>query len=198
MPAVCDRKLDAVPDLRLHVPVHRRRKSEGLEDVQLGDRIAHGGKPGNSVLHNPADLQEERLFDLHYPLRGVVDLRLQVRKTIRREAFPADEGLSAHEMGRHVLQVGLRHLEVIPDDLVVPKLEGGNPRGGPLLLQVRFQDLARVVLQAVEPVELRVESTADEVPIREERGRLVADRPVDQVDHLLHLPRMRGDPLAHA
>ena len=126
----------------------------------------------------------------------ISDSRSARRSVVKRS--PPTRDWRRTKWGGHEAKIRFRHLEVVPDDLVVTELQRGDLRGGPLLLQVGFQHPARVVLQVVKPVQLRVVTATDEVSLREECRRLVAERAVDQVDHLPHRRCVRGDPLPHS
>ncbi len=120
------------------------------------------------------------MLEVADPFLGVEDLLFILLELGREEPLGADERLLAHVIGRDLGQVGLGHLDVIAEDLVVADLERAD--AGPLalpLLQLGDEGLAGAADRA-QVVELGVPAVLDDPAFGQQEGRLVEDGPVDE------------------
>ena len=114
------------------------------------------------------------------PLLGVEDLLLVLLELGREEALGVDQRLLAHVVGRDLGQVGLGHLDVVAEDLVVADLERADAGPLPLAaLELGDEGLAGAADRA-QVVELGVPAVLDDAALGQEEGRLVEDGPVDE------------------
>ena len=176
VPAVEDRQLVAVVDVRLDVVVQRGGFGERGEHVERGggprgvlDARRLGGDRGAQRLEH-LDLA------LEDPLVGAEDLLFVLLERRRDEALAAGNRLLAVVVGRHRVQVRLRDLDVVAEDAVVADLERGDAGARALpLLHLGDHLLARR-RDAPQVVELGVDAVADVAAVARQRRRLVDER----------------------
>ena len=169
-------------DLGTAVAPADRELAEGRENVQAGDGGGDALEPRRLAGHGLPGLLKDPIFDLGHPLLGVEDLFLVGLELGSEEALRADEGLLADVVRRDLGEIGLRDVDVIAEDLVVPDLEGRDARPLPLgLLQPGDEGLPRP-RDLPQLVELGIEPRLDDPAFREPERRLVEDRLVDEPD----------------
>ncbi len=160
--------------------------------VHLGDLRGERPQPIALRGHGGAQLAEPLGLELLEALVGGQDLRLQGLELRGRVALAAGDRLLADELGRDVLQVRLRDLEVVPEDLVEPELEGRDARAlllAGLELEEPVLAGARELRELVDPgVEARPEDPAVAAGV----GRRVAQRARQAVVELGHEVERRG------
>ena len=94
----------------------------------------------------------------------------------RHEALPAGQGLAAHVIGRHAVELRFRHLEVVPEYAIEPDLEVGDPGARPLPGLELEHEGACVLGVPAQRVELGIVSLADDPALGGCERKLVLER----------------------
>ncbi len=119
----------------------RHAVADSLESIELPPDL------GPNLLEQPALEREDLLFRARHPLLPLLELGREVALGVR-------ERLLAHVVLRDPVEVGLRHLEVVTEHLVVADLQGGDSRARPLASLERRDEVSRTVPGRPQLVEL--------------------------------------------
>src|SRR5262245_5933983 len=121
--ALADHDLAALVQFGPDVAVTRRAFGQRRVKVDARDARGHLGDAVGVAADLGADLTVEIGFEFDDPLAGVGDHRFMLFQFQREEAFGIRQSLLADVIAWRELQVRLRDLDVITEDLVVADLE---------------------------------------------------------------------------
>ncbi len=185
MPALVDFKLRGLVDHRLHIPQPLADLRERAEHIQCGDRLRSRLQRREmlpDLLPEGAEKVVLHLVDLRLGVQDQILHLLQLRRDV---PLRIGQRLLADVVVRHLVQKGLRHLEIVAEDPVVPDLQIADARPLPLApLQIRDPHLA-VLDGILERVQLRRIAGPDETPFPDDEGRVVHDGTSDLLAHIL-------------
>lgn len=142
MAALADVDHLAVVERRTHVAPFDGQPCERLQTVDAG----HDGRVVQQRLQRAADggqqLGIDALLELEHLLLGAEDLLFVLLELLGDVALGVGEGLFADPAGGNLLLVGIAHLDVVAEDVVVADLERRDPRR----LALALLDAGQVVL----------------------------------------------------
>ena len=195
MPPLADGDDAGEVHLRAGVVVARGHLGQGAERVQL----RHGLRAALDALHARghahAQLGEEAVLQLADALARAGELGLQLLQLGREIALVGDQRLLAYVLRRQLHGPGgVRHVDVIAENLVVADLELLYP--GALAL-ARFQlgdELRAVVADVAQAVHLLRVAAAEDAALAHGEGGLVADGALDVLPHVGQLVQRRRLP----
>ena len=167
--------LVAVVHVRLGVVGERGGLGQAGQHVQR--RQGAGGVENARRLggHTCAQRLEELELALEDPLVGAEHLLLVLLERGRDEALAAGNGLLAVIVGRHRVEVRLRHLDVVAEHAIEADLQRGDAGARALLLLHLGDDLLARAADVAQLVELGVDAVAHEPAVARQRRRLVLD-----------------------
>jgi len=120
--------------------------------------------------------EEEPLFQFDDSFRSPVYLALDLGQAVCGIAFAGHEGLPADEMRGHGVELALRHLQVVADDLVVADSEGLDARVPSLVIEILLEDMGGVLLDRPQAIQFLAIAFPHKVPFGQEHGGFIGDR----------------------
>ena len=179
--AVGDADLLALVDLGGHVAVVGGPLGEAGQDVQLGQGLGRVQDAPDLGRHRGAQLQEQLVLQVPAQLLGLEDLGLELLQLGRDVALGGLDGLLAHVLGRHPVDLPARHLEEVAEDRVEADLQAGDAGALDLLgLEAGHPALA-VARDLPVLVQLGVHAVAEQPALAQGRRRGVDQRGLDAV-----------------
>ena len=188
MPAADEPEHRLIDDPRLNPAVAARGLGQSGGRVERGEAARVRLDPRGVVGDGAAEILEEPGLQRANLLLGAEHRGLEVRELGGDVALGVDEGLLAVVVGGHAGGVGLRHLEVVAEHLVVADLERVDS-GARALPRLELGDPPRAVsADGAQVVQLGVIPVADHPPLaRGGRGRRDqrAGQAIDEVAEFL-------------
>ena len=123
MAAAGDVHFAGVAKLRARIAVLGRHLGERGGDIQLRDRGRRGANALRLLRRLLPDFGEDALLDFEDLLFGGQNLALVFLQLRRGEALRVDQGLLAFVIGGGEVEIGLRDLDVVAEDIVEADFE---------------------------------------------------------------------------
>ena len=149
------------------------------QHVQLGQDAAVALDVRNGLLDAADEFPVQARFQRVDAVLGREDLFLVGLEFLGDVTFGVHQGLLADPLRRHLVLVGIAHLDIIAENVVVGNFEGGNPGafGFPLL------HLEEVILSSggkrAELVQFGIHAGADDRSLADLNGRFRIHHPLD-------------------
>ena len=159
--------------LRPAVVVLGRHLGKGTQRVQLRDQRCRQLHPRHLSRRLCPQRGEQVVFQCRVPVMGGEHLMLQILQLLGDIALAVHQRLLAYVVRRHLVLKGVAHLDIVPEHLVVPHLQGTD--AGLFLLtglQLRDKPLAAGEYPP-QPVHLIVIALADHAALPDGERRLV-------------------------
>src|SRR5262245_19999069 len=162
MPSLADHDLAAFVHLGPDVVEPRRHFRQRRAEVNLRDARGDLGDAVGVAADLDADLAVEIGFEFDDPLAGVGDQRFVLFKLQCEEAFGVRQSLFTYVIAGRELQVRLRDLDVITEDLVIADLERLYPAASAFARFELRQKVFSPAQHAAQRVKLPGKSRADD------------------------------------
>src|SRR5882672_5462737 len=185
MAALADHDLAALVQFGPDVVVARRSFGQRRAEVDVRNAGGHLGDAVGVPADLAADLAVEIGFEFDDPLAGVGDQRFMLFQLQREEAFGVRQCLFAYVISGRELQVRLRDLDVVTEDLVVADLERTYSAAFALARLELRQIIFPARQHAAQLVKLSGKARADDRAALYFRRRTFGDRPRDVIDDVL-------------
>ena len=171
-----DRERMRYLDLRADIVVAHRDLGERAERIELRKRRGERLQLVHAVAHLPEHVAEEVVFERFDPLAGGRDIILQLFELRGKVPLAVDECLLAYVFLRQLHgSGGVRHVDIIPEHLVVADLELLDA-GALLFPRLQLGDALRaVVADVAQTVYLLAVAGAEDAALAHGERRLIAD-----------------------
>ena len=184
MAAADDEQLAGSVEFRARVAAVRGQLCERSEHVELRD--GRGGAPQAPLACAaiPSAPRRKLALDFEDALVGGENFALVFLQLGRGEALGIHQRLLALVVRGREMQIGLRNLDVVAEDLVEANLQRGDAGAFALALFHRGDDLLAVLAEVAQFVEFGVVTAADHARVGGERRRLVGDGAFEPLAHV--------------
>ena len=174
--ALGDRERVRYLDLRADIVVAHRDLGERAERIELRERRGERLQLVHAVAHLAEHVAEEVVFERFDPLAGGRDIVLQLFELRGKVPLAVDERLLAYVFLRQLHgSGGVRHVDIIPEHLVVADLELLDA-GALLFPCLQLGDaLCAVVADVAQTVYLLAVAGAEDAALTHGERRLIAD-----------------------
>src|SRR5262249_16996263 len=193
MAAPADHDLAALVQFGPDVVVTRRAFSQRRAEVNVRDAGGHLGDAVGVAADLGADLAVEGGFEFDDPLPGVGDQRFILFQFQGEEAFGVSQSLFTDVITGGELQVRLRDLDVIAEDLVVADLERPYSAAFALARLELRQKIFPPGEHIAQFVKLFGEALADDRAPLYLRRRALGDGPRDVTDYVIAILQSPGE-----
>ena len=192
-----DREGTRYLDLRADIVVAHRDLGERAECVELRERRGERLQLVHTVADAPEHVTEEVVFQRFDPLAGRGNVVLQLFELRREVPLAVYQRLLAYVFLRQLGRAGgVRHVDIIPEHLVVADLELFDA-GALLFARLQLRDAFRaVVADAAQAVYLLAVAGAEDAALAHGERRLVTDGAAQQPAEIFQRLR-RGDGAEH-
>src|SRR5262245_7166229 len=193
MAALADHDLAALVQFRPDVVVTRRAFGQRRAKVDVSDACGHLGDAVGVPADLGANLAVEIGFELDYPLAGVGYQRFMLFQLQREESLGVSQSLFAYVIAGRELEVRLRDLDVVTEDLVVADLERPYSAAFALARLELRQKIFPARQHAAQFVKLFGEARADDRPALYLRRRTLGDGASDVTDDVIAILQSPGE-----
>src|SRR5579862_328785 len=173
--------------LRPRVVSRCRNPREVHQHVKLSNGSRRPPQPRRLACNCLANFAIQSPLDFEYPLFGRQHLAFIFFKFARRKSLGIDQSLLPLVISRRKMQIRFRNLNVETEHLVIADLERSNPGALSLTLLHRRNNLASLLCDVAQLIELGVIAAADHSGIIDHRGRLFRNSARNQITHVRHL-----------
>ena len=177
MPTTHDLERRPIVHRRAHIALARRDLGEGREDVEERDPRADPLQPPDRRPHARAQRLEELPLERLGALGRMEHLLLELLEGRRHIPFGTGQRLAALILGGHVLPIGVRDLDVVPEHAVVADLERRDAGAHSLFRLQRGDRILAPAHDRAQVVERGIHALSDRLAIavrkrraRDERG----------------------------
>ena len=134
---------------------------------------------------------KELVFQLYTPFLSAEDLAFHRLQLGRNEALAVGDGLLAHIIGRHLVQIRFGHLDIVTEHRIEAHLERLDSSARNFIL-LQFRDpIFPPAHRRAQFVQGRIETIADQPALLYRQRRLFHDGPRDQFHQLGQLAELR-------
>ena len=148
---------------------------EGAGDVERRGGVSELLEDGDVLGELGAELFKEFLLQRQRAFLGRENVRLVLLEFRSDVAFGVFDRLLADEIGGDFFAVGVGHLDIEAEHLVVADFERGDVGAGDEFGLVVGEEGAGVVREGTETVEVRVVAVADDIAVAEMGGGFVEE-----------------------
>src|SRR5579862_8951152 len=173
--------------LRSRVVSRCRNPREVHQHVKLCDGRRRPPQARRLARDRLANFAIQPPLDFEYPLLGRQHLAFVLLQLARRESLGIDQSLLPLIISRRKMQIRFRNLDVETKHLVIANLERRYPGTLPLTLFHRRDNLASLLGDVAQLIELGVIAAADHSGIIDHRRRLFRNSARNQIAHVRHL-----------
>src|SRR5215510_11189833 len=193
MAALADHYLAGLVQFRPDVVVTRRAFGQRRAKVDVSDACGHLGDAVGVPADLGANLAVEIGFELDYPLAGVGYQRFMLFQLQREESLGVSQSLFAYVIAGRELEVRLRDLDVVTEDLVVADLERPYSAAFALARLELRQKILSARQHIAQFVKLSGEARANDRAALYLRRRALGDGPRDVTDDVIAILQSPGE-----